>query len=1142
MDWPSQGAYNDTIQSPEVCFSDKDLKLSRVLCDSMGLPRVYSGGFASVYQLTARDGQKWAVRCFLKHYDDSRERYVAINDFLQQSRLPCMVKVDYQPAGIRVSGQSYPLLKMEWVEGKGLDQYVQENIHDAGKLLDLARKWVGLIKMLKDAGIAHGDLHHGNILVSSSGELTLVDYDDIFVPALRGKKSHGLGFPSYQHPGRSAEDYNENMDRFSALVIYLSLISFARNPSLLTKSHCFQNENILFLRTDYLNPANSAVFREILSSSDKRVILLAEALKEACAVPIALVPDLLTLVGPVETNKEWPVAYRLKWERPGYIEKTVTRQEPIYQNKKATVIDYSRRKKNWVRVIPRILGFALAGSWYAWIPIVIAFNFSVLLGVGAMIAYLVLATIFATRSWDSEEIISTPREVTTRELVGYKHIPETKREYAPGQDSAVTCATFSPNGDFIVSGSGNGAIYKWKSGSGERNECYNLYHKGAVSGIATVAGHMIISCAHDGEVKVSTLERGFALTVMAAGSDAIYPHSIAGSSERLAAWGGELGKVYLWHPMAKSLVLEHKEHETAVSAVAFSPDAQYLLSASIDGRLVVWNLGKREVFKKYEFPGPVSTLSMSSDMKYLVVAGDGKMVVWDFVRRRVWHRLDSMGSKAGALAVSPNGHIVAFVRENTNIEFWDLKKKCQVGLVERSGGSTTCLAFSDNGSLLVCGSIDGAVSVYERIATTSRPPGGAVRVASAKQEPPKTEKHGSPKPPPETPAVETVSQEPPVPKGPGLPKPMQKASKKPALPSLVVDSVFGPYTTVTGAIEAARPGERILVRPGIYREGLVLEKPVEITGEGEASKVIIEATGKSTLLSTAGTGRIANLTLRQNGGGTWFALDIAGGGLEVEGCDITSYGLACLAVHNNATPIVIGNRIHDSNVGGGVLIYDRGQGLLENNDIFDNAHSGITIETEAKPVLRRNRIHDNRRSGVHIYQGGQGLLEDNDIFGNNQAGVEIKTNGNPTLIGNRIYEGKQTGILVSDSGRGVLEDNDIFGNTYSGVEIRTGGDPQLRRNKIHDGKARGVFVWNGGKGTLEENDIIGNAYSGIVIKEGGNPNIFNNRISKNKLRGIHVYDNGKGTIMDNDLRDNVGGAWEISKDALKEVKETGNKE
>ena len=272
-------------------------------------------------------------------------------------------------------------------------------------------------------------------------------------------------------------------------------------------------------------------------------------------------------------------------------------------------------------------------------------------------------------------------------------------------------------------------------------------------------------------------------------------------------------------------------------------------------------------------------------------------------------------------------------------------------------------------------------------------------------------------------------------------------------PTHVVDAwQRGDFSTVGEAVEAARPGDRIVVRPGLYEEGLVVDKPLEILGDGPVAEIEIRARGADALLFRASIGRVANLTLRQAGGeGEWYGVDITQGRLDLEGCDISSQSRACVAIRNGADPRLRRNQIHDGKQGG-VLVYDDGLGTLEDNDITANAHAGVEIKTGGNPTLRRNQIHDGKPGGVYVYDNGLGTLEDNDITANAHAGVSIKTGGNPTLRRNQIHDGKSGGVLVYDDGLGTLEDNDITANALAGVEIKTGGNPTLRRNQIHDGK------------------------------------------------------------------------------------------
>jgi hypothetical protein len=145
-------------------------------------------------------------------------------------------------------------------------------------------------------------------------------------------------------------------------------------------------------------------------------------------------------------------------------------------------------------------------------------------------------------------------------------------------------------------------------------------------------------------------------------------------------------------------------------------------------------------------------------------------------------------------------------------------------------------------------------------------------------------------------------------------------------PTHVVDAWGrGDFTTVSAAIKAAKPGDRILVRPGLYEEGLVVDKPLEILGDGPVADIEIRARATDVLMFRASIGRVANLTLRQVGGKKkWFGVNITQGRLDLEGCDIACQSLACVAIRNGADPRLRRNKIHDSKERGGVFVFDGG--------------------------------------------------------------------------------------------------------------------------------------------------------------------------------------------------------------------------
>ena len=262
---------------------------------------------------------------------------------------------------------------------------------------------------------------------------------------------------------------------------------------------------------------------------------------------------------------------------------------------------------------------------------------------------------------------------------------------------------------------------------------------------------------------------------------------------------------------------------------------------------------------------------------------------------------------------------------------------------------------------------------------------------------------------------------------------------------IVVDPMHrGDYITITEAIEAANPGDKILVRPGLYQEGLVIDKPLEIVGEGERSEIEVRATGKPALVFKTTNGRVANLTLRHTSGkGLSSCINISQGRLTLEDCDISSQDIGCVSIHHGADPRIRRNKIH----GGlfGISINKDGQGTIEENDIFGNTNCGVEISFGGNSTLRKNRIYDGKGAGVCVYLNGQGIIDDNDIFGNSCAGVLITSGWNVTVRSNRINGNGYEAIWIEDDGSGVFEDNDLRNNKRDAWNISKASKSIVKR-------------------------------------------------------------------------------------------------
>jgi hypothetical protein len=290
MPWPTGHDYQTALQSPSVSFKDPDLKTGAPELNQLGMPKPRSGAYAVAFKVHLRN-RDYAVRCFLSDSLDRQNRYEQISKFLNNAALSYTVEFSYQRDGILVNGKWYPMLKMEWVHGDSLGAYVAKNVHHPQSLIALAGRWVEMSNALMRIGMAHGDLQHGNVLIMPDGQIKLIDYDGMYVPALSGRTSEELGQRNYQHPLRNAMDFGPNLDHFSEWVIYVSLVLISLQPTLWPTLKG-GDECLLFRKTDFDDPENSPAFKAIESARDDRVRRLGEALRALLYFGASQVPPL----------------------------------------------------------------------------------------------------------------------------------------------------------------------------------------------------------------------------------------------------------------------------------------------------------------------------------------------------------------------------------------------------------------------------------------------------------------------------------------------------------------------------------------------------------------------------------------------------------------------------------------------------------------------------------------------------------------------------------------------------------------------------------------------------------------------------------------------------------------------------------
>ena len=290
--FPTGGQYQEAVQHPGRCFSDPDLRSASFERMAMGLPKMISGNFASVFPMTAVSGRRYAVKCFTREVPHQLQRYMMIGEYLSKRRPWWATDFQFIRDGIEVDAGWHPILRMNWVSGLTLIPWISKFISRPATLNSLAGRFDELAADLAAARMAHGDLQAGNLLVADSGELHLVDYDGMYVPGLEGLPAGEVGHPDYQPPSRSQADYGPAMDRFSAWLISLSLKMLAADPALWDQLNPGRDDYLLLGRRDLADLTSSPRFSILASHRDAEVRRHAHIARDILPLPLAAIPAL----------------------------------------------------------------------------------------------------------------------------------------------------------------------------------------------------------------------------------------------------------------------------------------------------------------------------------------------------------------------------------------------------------------------------------------------------------------------------------------------------------------------------------------------------------------------------------------------------------------------------------------------------------------------------------------------------------------------------------------------------------------------------------------------------------------------------------------------------------------------------------
>ncbi|CAN5737621.1 hypothetical protein BH24ACT22_BH24ACT22_05410 [soil metagenome] len=281
-----------------------------------------------------------------------------------------------------------------------------------------------------------------------------------------------------------------------------------------------------------------------------------------------------------------------------------------------------------------------------------------------------------------------------------------------GHSDAVNSVAFSPDGQFLASGSSDYAVRGWNVDTGQSAGTL-VGNLGRVSSVAfDPDGSLLASGGFDKTIRVWKLPNGEPFQTL---NHPDWVFSVAFSPDsKILAGGGADEEIKLWSLETGEPIRTLPGHSHWVLSVLFSPDGKTLISGGADKTARVWNLETGETLHTFEHPDWVRSVTVDPDGRFLATGGeDGALRVWDLETGAQIHSVAGHSGPVLSVAVSADGQFLFSGGYNGKIKVWNLTSGEPLNILPGHPEGVCSVSPSHDGRLLASGGYDGEIKVWK---------------------------------------------------------------------------------------------------------------------------------------------------------------------------------------------------------------------------------------------------------------------------------------------------------------------------------------------------------------------------------------------------------------------------------------------
>ena len=336
--------------------------------------------------------------------------------------------------------------------------------------------------------------------------------------------------------------------------------------------------------------------------------------------------------------------------------------------------------------------------------------------------------IFENRSLVAERRIINA-ETAVKNAIDEKNLVAGKRMVSLGKSLALKSLLMTEQKDLQALLAYQGYLFNKRNG-GNSNDAdiyqglYNITktygnqnyrnfsgHTDAITSIAFVPGQReFYTSGEDGKIiKWGLDNRNQSLQVIYSGSEIINVLAISSDQNWLAS-GSQNAGIKMIPLKGNGIGYELKGHTGPIKSLIFSYDGRYLYSASLDGRVLKWDLSVRTSTDISQGLGEITSIDLSSDNRYIAgINNEGKVIVWDPVKITDNFRIEAEGKRIKTVRFKPDDDILGIGYTDGFFELWDISSKAKLSGIKAHTDEVNDIRFNNKFSQIATASNDGLI-------------------------------------------------------------------------------------------------------------------------------------------------------------------------------------------------------------------------------------------------------------------------------------------------------------------------------------------------------------------------------------------------------------------------------------------------